>query len=149
MDGTLNGTMTEHGRNNDGTMTERQDKKKDNKDKKERIYITPDFISDLEIDPKLDTQEVRDALKAWIEHKTNELKAPYKTIGPIKAILTQALKGKLTPSEFEHCVLESINRKWAGVGMYATVLDDYRKKQGAKDPSQDWKKEFFTPRNAK
>lgn len=87
--------------------------------------LTPQEILDrLEIPTPFDTEEVREALGEWLEHKSVR-REPYRGTSPLKSLLTTATKSKATPDYLVFAIHYSISKNWQGVGFYKEVWEQF------------------------
>lgn len=103
-----------------------KEKVKDNtfgKDTKGNLLATD--IDQLEIPNQWDEPTIRDKLKSWLEYKSTEKREPYKTLAPLKALLTQLAKSKPSTELVCFAFDYAMSKGWHGVVMYPEVISAF------------------------
>lgn len=107
-------------------------KKKRNKEDKKCIRTTSKLdslknqVQAFDWPPEFNDPNLIEALHRWLEHKHSKRQL-YKSLAPIKSLITQAQKTRLTAPELVFCIDEAISKEWQGVGFYPDVVERARR----------------------
>lgn len=112
------------------------------KGSRETLFLKSEDLDTLEIPTCWESEPVRDALKLWLEYKTSEKREPYRTMAPIKTLLTNLKKSNPTTELVVYAINFAISNGWKGVGLYKNVLDAFELNAQGKevDPIQEYKR---------
>lgn len=103
-----------------------KDKEKEKvKDKESKGGLLRGEIENLEIPKQWDAEAVKKSLTTWVDYHEKDLKLPYKSITPIKALLTSLEKSRPSTELVVFAINYAMAHQWQGVSLYPSVVQAF------------------------